>query len=446
MSNNPHTSPKPKISKMTLREKQTKLKQQKSEELKIPSPNQQSKKWPVKPKKQTNLTQQDIRTSNLTNKSTHSYQKQAFVTEEFKSSLNNTAEEQIFDELDFLSESITRLLQSAASDNWTEQIKGFTMLSKSSDQVADCSISELKQYLKVHIDNLTNPNPKVMKAAQDSLLMFIEVKSEFVEPRLGEIIPKVLSNIIMNNEQVSTSASDLMNIVCMSYRPQILLKFLSEFLMRENTRLKVVIATLEVLVVLLKEDDEFCQNNANVLETCIRITEIIEENQLNMDVIMPSIAALLAMRDKNYEGTMKAMVFLKSSTLNLIRNLASRFAPDLEQDLITSVFQDQQAMIKGSPAKKPSLPTRGSFNMKKNHLVIPQERIPQRKSIIPKSRGNRDDLIDMTKVKEVDADEEISPFMAAAKARRTDELQTLQVGDSEQTPKNKFEQNRPVRK
>jgi hypothetical protein len=32
-----------------------------------------------------------------------------------------------------------------------------------------------------------------------------------------------------------------------------------------------------------------------------------------MDVIMPSIAVLLAMRDKNYEGSMKALVFLKSA-------------------------------------------------------------------------------------------------------------------------------------
>jgi hypothetical protein len=32
-----------------------------------------------------------------------------------------------------------------------------------------------------------------------------------------------------------------------------------------------------------------------------------------MDVIMPSIAVLLSMRDKNFEGTMKALVFLKSN-------------------------------------------------------------------------------------------------------------------------------------
>jgi hypothetical protein len=77
--------------------------------------------------------------------------------------------------------------------------------------------------------------------------------------------------------------------------------------------LKIIIAALEVLVVLLKDDVEYCNKNANVLETCLKIVEILEDNYLNMDVVMPSIAVLLAMRDKNYDGTIKALVFLKSS-------------------------------------------------------------------------------------------------------------------------------------
>jgi len=41
-----------------------------------------------------------------------------------------------------------------------------------------------------------------------------------------------------------------------------------------------------------------------------------------MDVIMPSIAVLLAMRDKNFDGSMKALLFLKSHQLNVILRLA----------------------------------------------------------------------------------------------------------------------------
>ena len=104
------------------------------------------------------------------------------------------------------------------------------------------------------------------------------MKREIAQPRISDIVQRVLYNIVSTNETVSASASDLMNIICMSYSPPVLLKVLSEFLMKDTLKLKVVIATLEVLVVLLKEDQEFCQNNANVLETCIRITEIIEEN------------------------------------------------------------------------------------------------------------------------------------------------------------------------
>lgn len=84
-----------------------------------------------------------------------------------------------------------------------------------------------------------------------------------------------------------------------------------DILKEQKKNLKVIIAALEVLVVLLRDDFDYCSKNANVLETSLKIVELLEMNNNNMDVIMPSIAVLLAMRDKNLEGTMKAMVFLK---------------------------------------------------------------------------------------------------------------------------------------
>jgi hypothetical protein len=83
-------------------------------------------------------------------------------------------------------------------------------------------------------------------------------------------------------------------------------------LKEQRRNLKVITAALEVLVVLLKDDVDYCQKNANVLELALKIVELLEGNPGNMDVIMPSIAVLLAMRDKNFEGTMKALVFMKS--------------------------------------------------------------------------------------------------------------------------------------
>jgi len=50
-----------------------------------------------------------------------------------------------------------------------------------------------------------------------------------------------------------------------------------------------------------------------VLETTLKIVEILQENSNNMDIIMPSLAVLLAMRDKNFDGTMKALVFLQQN-------------------------------------------------------------------------------------------------------------------------------------
>lgn len=47
-------------------------------------------------------------------------------------------------------------------------------------------------------------------------------------------------------------------------------------LLRENKNNPVkVTAALEVLVVLLKDDSEYCYKNANVLETTLKIIELL---------------------------------------------------------------------------------------------------------------------------------------------------------------------------
>lgn len=47
-------------------------------------------------------------------------------------------------------------------------------------------------------------------------------------------------------------------------------------LLRENKNNPVIVtAALEVLVVLLKDDSEYCTKNANVLETTLKIIELL---------------------------------------------------------------------------------------------------------------------------------------------------------------------------
>jgi hypothetical protein len=96
-----------------------------------------------------------------------------------------------------------------------------------------------------------------------------------------------------------------------------------DILKEHKKNLKIITASLEVLVVLLRDDVEYQAKNANVLETCLKIIELLESNHTNMDVIMPSIAVLLAMRDKNLDGLMKALVFLKQNQLSLILKLSN---------------------------------------------------------------------------------------------------------------------------
>jgi hypothetical protein len=67
------------------------------------------------------------------------------------------------------------------------------------------------------------------------------------------------------------------------------------------------VASLEVLVVLMKEDMEFTSSLKSISNLISLIAGKLDENPKNMDVIMPSIAVILAMRDKNYDATMEAL-------------------------------------------------------------------------------------------------------------------------------------------
>lgn len=48
-----------------------------------------------------------------------------------------------------------------------------------------------------------------------------------------------------------------------------------DLLKEHKANLKILTASLEVLVVLLKDDNEYCNKNANVLETCLKIVELL---------------------------------------------------------------------------------------------------------------------------------------------------------------------------
>lgn len=49
-----------------------------------------------------------------------------------------------------------------------------------------------------------------------------------------------------------------------------------DLLKEQKKNLKIVTAALEVLVVLLKDDMEYCHKNANVLETTLKIVELLD--------------------------------------------------------------------------------------------------------------------------------------------------------------------------
>ena len=59
-------------------------------------------------------------------------------------------------------------------------------------------------------------------------------------------------------ETVSVTSSDLINFICMHSKPSDIVLIIMDILKDHKNNFKVVTASLEVLVVLLKDDYEYC--------------------------------------------------------------------------------------------------------------------------------------------------------------------------------------------
>lgn len=59
-------------------------------------------------------------------------------------------------------------------------------------------------------------------------------------------------------ESVSSTSSDLMNLICLYQKSSEIIVILMDILKDQKQNTKIITASLEVLVVLLKDDLEYC--------------------------------------------------------------------------------------------------------------------------------------------------------------------------------------------
>ena len=119
----------------------------------------------------------------------------------------------------------------------------------------------------------------------------------------------------------------------MSFNPSMIIETLVQKILLKSKDLPSQIASLEILVVLLKEDNELPSNEMKVRELVSYLGKRLVENRKNMDFIMPSIAVLLALRDKSCNHTIEAILSLPQKQGDQVIHFAKQFAPDLEESI-----------------------------------------------------------------------------------------------------------------
>jgi hypothetical protein len=94
----------------------------------------------------------------------------------------------------------------------------------------DCSDQLFKKLFLLHIEKLQDPSENVIRAVQDSLVILILYSKNLLEKYLDQIVPTVLINMVSHNDLVSTSSSDLINLICQKSSPSDIILILMDIL------------------------------------------------------------------------------------------------------------------------------------------------------------------------------------------------------------------------
>ncbi|EAS07455.1 CLASP amine-terminal protein (macronuclear) [Tetrahymena thermophila SB210] len=191
----------------------------------------------------------------------------------------------------------------------------------------------MKRIVHAHIDHLSDSHFKVISVCLDSLISIVSYDTTHVLPKLDQIIFKVLNNLIDQKDVVSSKANFLINILSKIFPAERLIEPIQKVLEQTNKNL-LKICSLEVLMVTVKNAEEYYQTISNVRHTVQLMCMIIQENQNQKQMVLPCLGIILALRDHNQQGTLHSILSLTNQNqITALRNLSYEYAQDLEEDL-----------------------------------------------------------------------------------------------------------------
>ncbi|KAL4464070.1 hypothetical protein ABPG74_006007 [Tetrahymena malaccensis] len=191
----------------------------------------------------------------------------------------------------------------------------------------------MKRIVHAHIEHLSDSHFKVISVCLDSLISIVSYDTTYVLPKLDQIIFKVLNNLIDQKDVVSSKANFLINILSKIFPAERLIEPIQKVLEQTNKNL-LKICSLEVLMVTVKNAEDYYQTISNVRHTVQLMCMIISENQNQKQMILPCLGIILALRDHNQQGTLHSILSLSNQNqVTALRNLSYEYAQDLEEDL-----------------------------------------------------------------------------------------------------------------
>jgi hypothetical protein len=182
------------------------------------------------------------------------------------------------------------------------------------------------------IEHISDSHYKVAIASLNLLKVVLEVFPEKVSFSLEALMPKLLSCLSENKENITSSATNVFELILDIYIPEdLLILFLK--LSPHPKKIKLRTKLLELYSQLIAASGSYLNSTLNAKNIVKKICNVLKDPPTTRELIASGLNALHAVRERNPTQLVAALLELPEAELQVIKKIASEAGSPIDKDL-----------------------------------------------------------------------------------------------------------------
>jgi hypothetical protein len=233
------------------------------------------------------------------------------------------------------------IIEKTYNESWSTRFNAFERLTSkfTSEDSPEYFIELLNSHefiwnklIESIIEHISDSHYKVAIASLNLLKLVLEVFPEKVSFSLEALMPKLLSCLSENKENITSSAINVFELILDIYIPEdLLILFLK--LSPHPKKIKLRTKLLELYSQLIAASGSYLNSTLNAKNIVKKICNVLKDPPTTRELIAAGLNALHAVRERNPAQLVAALLELPDTELQVIKKIASESGSPIDKDL-----------------------------------------------------------------------------------------------------------------